>query len=132
MKAHDADEEQRRVEQGREVVVLWAALFRTIRLYDRPNDTTLAQCKKICEASLAILEVDSEVELTVRHDSLFINGLRIRETGLGATSCHQMTTSCARPAWAPSVSKTRSSRRKWSSLQGSCGTCRKDVGAHPT
>ena len=29
-------------------------------------------------------------ELTVRHDSLFINGLRIRETSLGATSCHQM------------------------------------------
>ena len=89
-KAHDAHEEQQRVAQGREVVVLWAALFRTIRLYDRPNDTTLAQCKKICEASLAILETDGEVELTVRHDSLFINGLRIRETALGASSCHQM------------------------------------------
>ena len=90
MKTHEAQEEQQRVEQGREVIVLWASLFRTIRLYDRANDTTLAQCKRICEASLAILEVDGEVELTVRHDSLFINGLRIRETSLGATSCHQM------------------------------------------
>ena len=61
MKTHEAQEEQRRVEQGREVIVLWAALFRTIRLYDRPNDTTLAQCKKICDSSLAILEVDGEV-----------------------------------------------------------------------
>ena len=90
MKTQEAQEEQRRVEQAREVIVLWAALFRTFRLYVRANDTTLSQCKRICETSLAILEVDGDVELTVRHDSLFINGLHIRETSLGATSCHQM------------------------------------------
>ena len=90
MKPHDASEEHRRLEQGRDLVVMWAALFRAIRLYERANEMILSQCQRICEASLAVLEAENEMEVTVRHDSLFLNGLRIRETSIGAASCHQM------------------------------------------
>lgn len=86
----DADDEQRRQKSGRELVVLLAALFRAIRMYDRANETVISHSERICRACAAILEADNEVEVTVRHDSVFVNAQRIRESSVGVASCHQV------------------------------------------
>jgi HD-GYP domain-containing protein (c-di-GMP phosphodiesterase class II) len=82
MSSTDDNELRQRLQRGRELIVLWNAVLRGVHLYGPGNDTVTAQCERIREASMAVLEADDQVEITSRRDSIFLNGLRIRESAL--------------------------------------------------
>lgn len=80
MSSTEDDELRPRLQRGRELIVLWNAVFKGVHLYERGNDTVAAQCERIREASMVVLEAEDQVEITSRRDSIFLNGLRIRES----------------------------------------------------
>ena len=86
MSPEDAQEERRRLELERELIVNWTSLFRAVHFYESGNDTILSTCERIRQTVRALIEQDDDAEVTVRHDSIFVNGLRIRAAALASTS----------------------------------------------
>ena len=86
MSPQDKQEERRRLELGRELIVSWTSLFRAVHFYEQANDTVLSHCDRIRRTVHELIEQDDDAELTVRHDSIFVNGLRIRATVAASTS----------------------------------------------
>jgi HD-GYP domain-containing protein (c-di-GMP phosphodiesterase class II) len=73
---------------GRELISLWMALFRAVRLYQSDNEAIGKLGEKIREKVEQIQEDSGDVEMTVRHDSIFICGERIRESAIGSSLYH--------------------------------------------
>ena len=73
---------------GRELISHWMALFRAVRLYESDNDAIETLGEKIREKLGQIQNDSGEVEITVRHDSVFISGERIRESSIGSSVYH--------------------------------------------
>ena len=90
MSPQDNPEERRRLELGRELIVNWAALFRAVHFHEHANDTVVSHCEKIRRTVGALIEQDDDAELTVRHDSIFVNGLRIRAAAVASTSYQRL------------------------------------------
>ena len=88
--SEDTQPERRRLELGRELVVQWVALFRAVHFYDRANDTIVSHGGRIREIAQALIDQDDDAEITVRHDSIFVNGLRIREAAVASTSYQRL------------------------------------------
>ncbi len=84
MSSTGADEERQRLEQGREQIVLWSALLKAVHLYEPGNNSLVSVCERIRETSSALLQTDDEVEISSRRESIFVNGLRIRESAVAA------------------------------------------------
>jgi len=76
------------LERGRELISLWMGVLRGVRLYDSGNDAIRGAAAKILEHVGALLEGAAELEMRVRHDSIFIAGERIREGAMASTSYH--------------------------------------------
>jgi HD-GYP domain-containing protein (c-di-GMP phosphodiesterase class II) len=88
--AESRDQERQRLESGRELIVLWSALLIAVRLYAERNDTVVSRCERIRSVSLSLIESDDEVEITVRTDSIYVNGVRIRESAVASTSYQRL------------------------------------------
>ena len=73
---------------GRELISLWMALLRAVRLYESDNDAIEKLGEKIREKVGQIHDGSGELEMTVRHDSIFISGERIRESAVGSSLYH--------------------------------------------
>jgi HD-GYP domain-containing protein (c-di-GMP phosphodiesterase class II) len=73
---------------GRELISHWMALLRAVRLYESDNAAIEKLGEKIREKLGQIQDGSGEVEMTVRHDSIFISGERIRESTIGASAYH--------------------------------------------
>jgi HD-GYP domain-containing protein (c-di-GMP phosphodiesterase class II) len=73
---------------GRELVVHVMALLRAVHLYDSRNDRISDVCSKIRAKLVALGEDGGDVELAVRHDSIYLNGERIREGSVGSSMYH--------------------------------------------
>ena len=86
----DGREERRRLELGRELIVNWTSLLRAVRLYENANATVLSYCERIRATARALIEQDDNAELTVRHDSIFVNGQRIRAGSVAARSYQRL------------------------------------------
>ena len=78
MSPEDTQAERHRHEHGRDLIAHWTALLRAVRLYDQANDTVMSHCERIRRTVRALIAADDDAELTVRHESIFVNGLRIR------------------------------------------------------
>lgn len=90
MTAEAPDQERQRLDSGRELIVLWSALLTAVRLYAQGNATVVARCERIRHVSSGLLEVDDEVELTARSDSLYLNGMRIRESAVASAGYQRL------------------------------------------
>ncbi len=90
MSPQDSQDEQRRLELGRELIVHWTSLLRAVHFYESANDTVLSHCEWIRTTARALIEQDDDAELTVRHDSIFVNGLRIRAGSVAAKSYQRL------------------------------------------
>jgi HD-GYP domain-containing protein (c-di-GMP phosphodiesterase class II) len=77
-----------RVLSGRELISHWMALFRAVRLYESDNAAIEKLGEKIREKLGQIQDGSGDVEITVRHDSIFISGERIRESTIGSSMYH--------------------------------------------
>lgn len=64
------------------------ALLRAVRLYESGNSAIAAVADKIREKVGQLQDGSSGVEISVRHDSVFISGLRIRESAVGSSIYH--------------------------------------------
>jgi HD-GYP domain-containing protein (c-di-GMP phosphodiesterase class II) len=73
---------------GRELISHWMALFRAVRLYEADNAAVENLGQKIREKLGQLQDGAGEVEITVRHDSVFISGERIRESTIGSSVYH--------------------------------------------
>ena len=90
MSPQDSQDEQRRLQLGRELIVNWTSLLRAVHFYESANDTVLSHCERIRATARALIEQDDDAELTVRHDSIFVNGLRIRAGSVAAKSYQRL------------------------------------------
>ena len=90
MTLQDTDKERRTLELGREFIVVWAALLRAVRLYGSANAILVSHCEQIHKVVMELLEVGDVAEITTRHDSIFVNGFRIREAAVASTSYHRL------------------------------------------
>jgi HD-GYP domain-containing protein (c-di-GMP phosphodiesterase class II) len=61
------------------------ALLRAVRLYESRNEAIEKLGEKIREKVGQIQDGSGEVEMAVRHDSIFISGERIRESAIGSS-----------------------------------------------
>jgi HD-GYP domain-containing protein (c-di-GMP phosphodiesterase class II) len=61
------------------------ALLRAVRLYESRNEAIEKLGEKIREKVGQIQDGSGEVEMTVRHDSIFVSGERIRESTIGSS-----------------------------------------------
>jgi HD-GYP domain-containing protein (c-di-GMP phosphodiesterase class II) len=73
---------------SRELISLWMALFRAVRLYESDNEAIGQLGEKIREKVEQIQDGSGDVEMTVRYDSIFVSGERIRESAIGSTLYH--------------------------------------------
>ena len=73
---------------GRELISHWMALFRAVRLYEADNAAVENLGQKIREKLGQLQDGAGEVEITVRHDSVFMSGERIRESTIGSSVYH--------------------------------------------
>jgi HD-GYP domain-containing protein (c-di-GMP phosphodiesterase class II) len=64
------------------------ALFRAARLYESGNEAIGKLGGKIMEKVAQIQDGSGDIEITVRHDSIFISGERIRESAIGSSIYH--------------------------------------------
>jgi len=78
----------RTLERSRELISLWMGVLRAVRLYASGNDAIRGVAAKIHEHVVALLEGAADLEIRVRHDSIFIAGERIREGAVASTSYH--------------------------------------------
>ena len=87
MISHDAQEERRRVELGRDLIVHWTSLFRAVRFYEQANnDSVVSHCERIRQTVQTLIEQDDAAELTVRQGSIFVNSQRVRAAAVATTS----------------------------------------------
>jgi HD-GYP domain-containing protein (c-di-GMP phosphodiesterase class II) len=77
-------------ELSREIIQLWSGLVRATRIYDRENAVITAVVERIRGIVLLLLEDGLDLELAVRHDSIFIAGERIREGSAASASYYRL------------------------------------------
>jgi HD-GYP domain-containing protein (c-di-GMP phosphodiesterase class II) len=73
---------------GRDLISHWMALLRAVGLYESDNAAIGALTEKIRDKLSKIQDGSGEVEITVRHDSIFISGERIRESAISSSMYH--------------------------------------------
>lgn len=73
---------------SRELISLWMALFRAVRLYESNNEAIGQLGEKIREKIGQLQDGSGDVEMTVRYDSIFVSGERIRESAIGSSLYH--------------------------------------------
>jgi hypothetical protein len=73
---------------SRELISHWMALFRAVRLYESNNDAIEQLGEKIREKVGQLGDGSGDVDMTVRHDSIFVSGERIRESAIGSSIYH--------------------------------------------
>jgi len=73
---------------SRELISHWMALFRAVRLYESNNDAIEQLGEKIREKVGQLENGSGDVDMTVRHDSIFVSGERIRESAIGSSIYH--------------------------------------------
>jgi len=64
------------------------ALFRAVRLYESNNEAIGQLGEKIREKIGQLQDGSGDVEMTVRYDSIFVSGERIRESAIGSSLYH--------------------------------------------
>ena len=80
------DHDVRKILLGREMIVLWMALFKATRLYEPGHDAVHLAAYRIRSTLRDLAEGDADVVLAVRADSFFIDGMRVREGSVGSAS----------------------------------------------
>ena len=87
MSPRDAQEERRRLELGRDLIVNWTALLRAVHFYEQANnDSVVSHCERIRQTVQALIEQDDAAELTVRQGAIFVNGQRVRAAAVATAS----------------------------------------------
>ncbi len=72
----------------RELVAHWMGLLRSVRVYEPGNATIQSIAARILASSRRLHENASDIELLVRHDSIFIGGERLRESAVASSAYH--------------------------------------------
>jgi HD-GYP domain-containing protein (c-di-GMP phosphodiesterase class II) len=85
--ATDIERDARRLGLGRDLIARWAGVFRSLRLYDWQHSGVVSAAERV-RSTVAELADGTSVQLAVRSDCLFLDGLRVREGG-SATSSYQ-------------------------------------------
>jgi HD-GYP domain-containing protein (c-di-GMP phosphodiesterase class II) len=80
MSENDA-RDARRLELGRDLLARWAALFKALRLYDWQHSGVTSFAERVRETVRDLCEDSTGVDLAVRGDSIYLDGVRLREGG---------------------------------------------------
>lgn len=82
--------EELMMQHGREIVVRLVALLRSQRLYGARNEAVRQIASEITRLVGELLEGGGELELTLRRDSIFVAGVRVREGAVASSSYHRL------------------------------------------
>jgi HD-GYP domain-containing protein (c-di-GMP phosphodiesterase class II) len=86
MTSKDTDRDVRKLALSRELIALWMGLFKALRLYDWQHAAIQSLAERIRDKVNEISEGPGTVAITVRSDSIFIDGARVRESSAIALS----------------------------------------------
>ncbi len=81
----DVERDAQRLALARELIARWAGVFRGLRLYDWRHPGVAAAAERV-RGTLSELCEGASVQLAVRSDCLFLDGVRVREGGSAASS----------------------------------------------
>jgi HD-GYP domain-containing protein (c-di-GMP phosphodiesterase class II) len=86
------DHDLRKLERARDLISLWTGLFKSLHLYDWEHDAVQSFAERVLDKICDVRDGEGELDLTVRSDSIFIDGVRIRESTSTGSSYHQLAT----------------------------------------
>ncbi len=72
----------------RDLISHWMGLVRSTRLYEPGNDSVLKIAERILACVKTLAGESGDVELLVRHQSIFVSGERVRESALVSSAYH--------------------------------------------
>ena len=90
MTSEQSDIDIRRVQLGRELVGRWMGLFRALRLYDWTHSGVEAAAERMREVISELAVEGSNVDFSVREDSIYIDGARVKESGSASLAFHKL------------------------------------------
>lgn len=87
--SRDRRVEERTVHLGRELVIRFVALLRSLRLYGPGNEAVRQLGSEITGLVGEILEGGVDLDVSVKQDSIFVAGVRVREGAVASSSYHR-------------------------------------------